>query len=67
MPEPKLTEGAKERLRDLLGAWSTYDKEKNAIVESEMAAFNEMYKALNLPAIILKEDWCVSFLLTKPM
>ena len=39
--EPKVTEGAKERLRDLLAAWNTYDKEKTDIVETEMAAFNE--------------------------
>ena len=46
--EPKVTEGAKERLRDLLAAWSTYEQEKNAIVASEMNAYNQMYKSLNL-------------------
>lgn len=54
--EPKVTEGAKERLRDLLAAWNTYEKEKNAIVETEMTAFNQMYRALDLPAIILNEN-----------
>ena len=54
--EPKVTAGAKERLRDLLAAWNTYDNEKKDIVETEMAEFNEMYQALSLPAIILKEN-----------
>ena len=54
--EPKVTEGAKERLRDLLVAWNTYEKEKNAIVETEMNSYNEMYKSLGIPALIMSED-----------
>ncbi len=54
--EPKVTEGAKARLQDLMKAWSTYEKEKNAIVNTEMAAYNDMYKALNLPALILNDN-----------
>ena len=54
--EPKVTEGAKERLQDLLVAWNTYEKEKNAIVETEMNAYNEMYKSLGIPALIMSED-----------
>ena len=54
--EPAVTQGAKERLQDLLRAWSIYEKEKNAIVETEMNDFNQLYKSLDLPAIILKED-----------
>lgn len=53
--EPKVTEGAKERLRDLLAAWNVYEKEKNDIVETEMNEFNQMYRELKLPALILKE------------
>ncbi|TAI47276.1 VPS10 domain-containing protein [Flagellimonas allohymeniacidonis] len=53
--EPKVTEGAKERLRDLLTKWRTFETEKKAIVETEMAKYNALYESLNLPAIILKE------------
>jgi hypothetical protein len=53
--EPKVTQGAKERLSDLLGQWSTFEQEKNAIVATEMNAYNALYKSMNLPAIILKE------------
>ena len=54
--EPKVTEGAKERLKDLLKAWQTYEQEKNSIVRTEMEEYNTNFKALQLPAIILKED-----------
>ena len=54
--EPQVTAGAKERLRDLLAAWAVYEKEKNAIVETEMQAYNALYKSLNLPALILGSD-----------
>jgi hypothetical protein len=53
--EPKLTRGASERLKDLLADWTIYKKERDAIVEDEMAAFNAMYTDLGLPAIIMKE------------
>ena len=54
--EPQVTQGAKERLQDLLRAWSTYEKEKNAIVETEMNTYNTMYKALGIPALILSDN-----------
>ncbi|WP_343487167.1 glycosyl hydrolase [Allomuricauda sp. d1] len=53
--EPKVTEGAKERLQDLLAAWQIYENEKEALVNTEMEAFNKLYAALELPALILKE------------
>ncbi|MGB5663984.1 VPS10 domain-containing protein [Eudoraea sp.] len=53
--DPKVTQGAKQRLADLLDDWKTYDNEKKAIVNTEMAAYNRMYTDLGLPALILKE------------
>jgi len=53
--DPKVTQGAKDRLKDLLTDWNTYLNEKNNIVNTEMAAYNELYKALKLPAVILKK------------
>ncbi|MEK6152409.1 glycosyl hydrolase [Flavobacteriaceae bacterium 3-367] len=53
--EPKVTEGAKERLKDLLADWAVYEKERDAIVSKEMAAYNQLFKTLELPAILLKE------------
>ena len=54
--EPQVTEGAKDRLRDLLGQWNAFEKEKRAIVENDMTAFTQMYIALKLPAIILNQE-----------
>ena len=51
--EPKVTEGAKERLNDLIMAWGVYEKEKESIVKGEMDAYNKLYDSMNLPAIIL--------------
>ncbi|MBT8186279.1 MAG: glycosyl hydrolase [Croceitalea sp.] len=53
--EPQVTQGAKERLQDLLADWKVYQDEKNTIVGSEMATYNAMYANLNLPAIILND------------
>jgi len=51
--EPKVTQGAKERLIDLMADWKTYETERDAIVDEEMQAYNKMFKALDLPALIL--------------
>ncbi len=53
--EPKVTQGAKQRLADLLDDWKTYEDEKNAIINTEMSAYNKMYTDLKLPALILQE------------
>ena len=53
--EPRVTMGAKERLKDLLGQWSTFRQERDNIVQKEMNAYNEMYSSLGMPAIILEE------------
>ena len=52
--EPKVTQGAKERLKDLLAEWNTFRTERDAIINNEMAAYNQQFKDLNLPAIIMK-------------
>ncbi|MDT0620792.1 VPS10 domain-containing protein [Croceitalea vernalis] len=54
--EPKVTKGAKERLKDLLADWLTYKNEKNAIVGKEMNDYNQLFKSLDLPALILNEE-----------
>lgn len=51
--DPTVTKGAKERYRDLVADWKVYEKERDAIINTEMSEFNSMYKQLNLPAIIM--------------
>lgn len=53
--DPKVTAGAKERLSDLLSEWNTFKTERDAIINNEMATYNIDFKALNIPAIIIKE------------
>jgi len=53
--EPKVTAGAKERLKDLLEDWNTYRKEKETIVGKEMNDYNTAFKSLELPALLLDE------------
>ena len=53
--DPEVTQGAKERLNDLLADWKVYQDERNAIINTEMDAYNKAFDALNLPAIILKD------------
>lgn len=52
--EPKVTEGVKERLRDLLAEWKTFSDERDAIINTEMNDYNKQFKNLNIPAIIIK-------------
>jgi photosystem II stability/assembly factor-like uncharacterized protein len=55
-PYPKLTQGAKERFVELRNDWSTYTKERDAIINSEMSEYNAMYRQLDLPALILEKQ-----------
>ena len=53
--DPKVTDGAKQRLEDLLSAWQRFKTERNTIINGEMSNYNAKFKALNLPALIVKE------------
>ena len=55
-PMPKVTQGSRQRFSDLKNDWATYEKERDAIVNEEMAEYNRKYKALELPAILIKEE-----------
>ena len=54
--EPELTQGAKERLSDLLGTWNSMSRERDAIVNKGMAEYNALYRQLELPALIMEEN-----------
>ena len=51
--DPKLTAGAKERFNDLEGQWALFQQTKNQIIDEEMEQFNQLYKALDLPMIMI--------------
>ena len=54
--EPALTQGARERLSDLIREWDLLAKERDAIVGEGMAEFNALYRQLEFPALILKDE-----------
>ena len=51
--DPKVTQGAKDRFEDLMKDWQVYTKERDAIIKTEMNAYNKLYKSLDIPAIII--------------
>jgi len=53
--EPRVTVGAKERLKDLLGQWTVFENERDAIIDTEMKDYNSTFNDLNIPAIILED------------
>lgn len=53
--DPKVTQGAKVRLEDLLKDWAVYKSERDAIMTTGMKAYNATFKALDIPALIVKE------------
>ena len=51
--DPKVTKGAKQRLSDLMEDWKVYQNERDAIIDTEMKAFNSLFKSLEIPALII--------------
>ena len=51
---PKVTTGAKERFKDLMQDWQVYKTERDAIIKTEMSAYNALYKSLDIPALIMR-------------
>ena len=54
--DPKVTKGAKERYNDLMSDWQVYKNERDAIINTEMNAYNALYRSLNLPALIIDKN-----------
>ena len=52
---PKVTNGAKERFDDLMNDWQVYKNERDTIINTEMQAYNSLFKTLAFPALILDE------------
>ncbi|MEQ8424841.1 MAG: glycosyl hydrolase, partial [Cyclobacteriaceae bacterium] len=50
--EPALTQGAKDRFKDLESQWGAYKQQMQTLVSKDIAAYNAMFKAKNIPALI---------------
>ncbi len=53
--DPRVTQGARERFRDLSDQWKTFSDQRDQLIDVELKAFNDLYKSMNLPAVIMKE------------
>lgn len=53
--DPKITNGAVIRFNDLMKDWQVYKNERDAIIETEMKAYNTLYKSLDIPALIIQK------------
>jgi hypothetical protein len=54
--DPDVTAGAIERHKDLNKTWSDLEKNLNEIINSDMKEFNDLYKTLNVPSLIISSD-----------
>lgn len=52
--DPRITSGAKERFNDLNTQWQVFADQRKQLIDVELAAFNQLFKELDLPAVILK-------------
>lgn len=50
--EPVLTQGVKDRYKDLESQWSNSKQQMQDIVSKDIAAYNAMFKAKNIPAVV---------------
>ncbi|MCL6274934.1 glycosyl hydrolase [Muricauda sp. 2012CJ35-5] len=53
--DPKVTQGAKERYKDLMEDWKVYADERDAIINTEMKEYNALFRSLNIPALLIEE------------
>lgn len=52
--DPRVTEGAVQRLSDLKAEWNQHQEALEQIIQLDLANFNEMYRQQNIPAVILE-------------
>ena len=51
--DPEVTVGAIVRLNDLKKIWSNLEDELNEIINSDMKKFNELYKNMDVPSLVI--------------
>lgn len=54
--DPRLTEGAKERLSDLIAKWSGQKAVMREIIDIDVDQFNKQYKKCDFPAVIVPDS-----------
>jgi len=54
--DPQLTEGVQIRFNDLMKEWATAKKSYQEILDIDIAKFNELYRTLKVPALVIPEE-----------
>ena len=54
--DPEVTSGAIQRHKDLNQIWSNLENTLNEIINSDMREFNELYKTMDVPSLIIPSD-----------
>ena len=54
--DPRVTQGAEDRLADLVAEWEGLAEERDLIIFNEMAEFNKLYSEQQLPALFLPDS-----------
>ena len=53
--DPRLTEGVKIRLKELLAEWANHKAALNKIINEDVKAFNDLFSQLKIPALVVPE------------
>ena len=54
--DPEVTEGALKRLEDLNKYWDELENNLNEIINSDVKKFNELYKSMDVPSLIIPSN-----------
>ncbi|NUO03458.1 MAG: glycosyl hydrolase, partial [Saprospiraceae bacterium] len=52
--DPRITQGVRERLRDLEAQWNTHQAAMRDLLGKDIVAYNQMFREQNIPAVIVK-------------
>jgi hypothetical protein len=52
---PKVTQGAKDRFKDLLAKWKIHQNKLTVLIEDEFSAFEILFKSMEVPALLIPE------------
>lgn len=53
--DPRVTQGARDRFADLEKQWTVFKQGIKALEETEMKAYNDLFKQQNIPALIVEK------------
>ena len=54
--DPRVTKGAQQRLADLQAQWAQHKATLDSIINTDVAGFNQLFKEMNVPALILPKE-----------